>query len=189
MTYRTAGPLIGLIGYARTGKDTFAAELVAAYGYRRVAFADPLRAAAYALNPIVRSHWDGPIRLAEVVDEIGWERAKDEYPEVRRTLQHIGQGMRDTVDEDLWLNVAMDKVDGYGGPVVITDVRYRNEADAIRDRGGVLVRVIRPGARPANAHESETALDRMDTDEVVRNVAGLEELREKAHFLHLAISQ
>lgn len=53
MPESTAPSLIGLTGLARSGKDTVGAMLVERYGYTRVAFADGIRDAALALDPIV----------------------------------------------------------------------------------------------------------------------------------------
>jgi dephospho-CoA kinase len=77
--------IIGLSGYARSGKDTVAELLVLNYGFKRMAFADGIREALSALNPILH---DG-MRLNEVVKEYGWELAKSK-DEVRRLLQVLG---------------------------------------------------------------------------------------------------
>ena len=48
---------------------------------------------------------------------------------------------------------------------IITDVRFPNEAQAIKDRGGILIRINRDNGTRAidvNAHLSETALDDYD---------------------------
>ncbi|WP_326742595.1 deoxynucleotide monophosphate kinase family protein [Streptomyces sp. NBC_01768] len=160
---------IGLMGYARSGKDTVGAYLTEAHGYRRVSFADPLREAALKLDPIVSAEQDA--RLSEVIDLEGWESVKDRYPEVRRILQYMGQGVRD-LDPDFWIRQALRKVDdaeAIGLPCVITDVRYPNEVEALRRRGFHLVCVQRPGVEPVNGHISETAVTPDDADELLIN--------------------
>lgn len=153
--------LLGLTGKKRSGKDSLAGVLVARYGFVRVAFADPLKEAAAALNPIVGYDVEaGPIRLADVVEDAGWERAK-EMPEVRRTLQEFGVGIR-AIDEDFWTNAALGKVNRYlgaGRDVVITDVRFPNELDLIHGLGGLHVHIERPGLVSDDPHPSETALE------------------------------
>lgn len=166
----TPAPLIGLIGKKRTGKDTFAAKLVRDLGYERVALADPLREAALALDPIVGTfplqsegitrvrEW----RLSDVVETLGWERAKDYVPEVRRTLQRFGTESIRAIDDRFWINAAFARIDALraeGTPVVVTDVRYPNEADAIRDATGYLVRIVRDLPDDGDAHASEKAMD------------------------------
>lgn len=175
--------LIGVTGKARSGKDTTAAHLIARYGYVRYAFADVLREAALALDPIIdhviEEHDYAStlrfLRLSEVVEAEGWEAAKG-HPEVRRTLQNYGVAIR-AVQPDFWVNVAMRKVDLDFRPAVVTDVRFPNEVDAIRDRGGVLVRVVRPGA-VGNGHISETAIDHVTADYTVWNTGSIADLTD-----------
>ena len=64
--------IIGLTGYARSGKDTVASILVEDYGFTRVAFADPIRDLLLKINPILENGY----RLGEHVKEFGWELAK-----------------------------------------------------------------------------------------------------------------
>lgn len=163
---RTAAPprLIGLLGRARAGKDTAAARLVEAHGFRRYAFADALKRVALVADPIVvpvDTVW-GSRRLSDVVREVGWEGAKG-HREVRRTLQQLGIGIRE-IDPGFWVRAVLDQVAAEPAPVVITDVRFPNEAAAIRDRGGVLARVIRPGQDESDQHISETALSNWPVD-------------------------
>jgi hypothetical protein len=172
----------------RSGKDTIAARLVAQFQYTRGAFADPLRVMAYGQNPIITADGIGVKRLASVVDDFGWERAKEEFPEVRRTLQEIGQGVR-TLDPDFWIRILLEKVDNaekWNLPLVVTDVRYRNEADALKARGFRLVRVTRPGNSSAEgplSHLSERDLDRYTPDAMVYNGGSLAELHQRADAL------
>ncbi|MFJ9616699.1 deoxynucleotide monophosphate kinase family protein [Streptomyces noursei] len=176
---------IALMGRARAGKDTVAARLVEPHGYTRIAFADPIKRMALDIDPIMVANHDwGPSvkRLSGVVEFWGWERAKDQYPGVRRILQHIGQTVRD-LDPEFWIRVALRELDSVSGPVVVTDVRYPNEAEALRARGFRLVRVIRPGQDLTNSHASETALDDYQPNAVVVNAGSLSELRMRADAL------
>src|SRR5690606_32695903 len=208
-------PLVGLIGKKRAGKDTVADVLVREYGYARVAFADPLKEAALALNPLVRVEDDetGPLReagfpvgfvggrvfrLAHLVGVIGWEAAK-EVREVRRTLQRFGQGVRE-LSPDFWLRQGMERAEELrtstvhppvagvrprtvGAPVVVTDVRYTNEADEIRRAGGYLVRVLRPGQASTDTHSSEVELDAYPTNRVIVNDGTLDDVQREARLL------
>ncbi|MBT2412647.1 hypothetical protein J7I94_19125 [Streptomyces sp. ISL-12] len=178
---------IGIIGRARVGKDTVGKWLVDNRGYRRVAFADALKSAALKVDPIVGHRedevWDlvygeweliqtdaDLVHLSTVVADHGWEAAKDEFPEVRRFLQELGAAVRD-IDEDFWLRAAMKKVqeaNEAGVPVVITDVRYRNEADSLRRAGFHLVYIERPGV-PQMDHASENSLTADDADYTICN--------------------
>lgn len=178
-------PLIGLLGRARSGKDTFARGLIAR-GYQRVAFADALRTSLLKTNPLVASSWnDGiPRRLSVLVHSFGWEGLKSgEYgAEVRRLLQHHGVAIRE-IDPDFWVTAAIGRV-GTPDGVVVTDVRFPNEAETIQERGGILVRVVRPSlVTPKTAHISETALDDYPTDFTVRNSGTSAEFVELARTL------
>lgn len=173
---------IGIIGRARTGKDTLGARLVRTHGFGRVAFADALKDVALILNPIVAPELAGS-RLADVVAAHGWDGAKD-LPEVRRVLQHLGQGVR-AVDREFWVRAALHRAEDVaaeGHPVVFTDVRYENEARAVRDAGFALVHIDRPGV-PRLTHESEGALDADDADYVITNDGTLADLHAHADMI------
>lgn len=189
-------PLIGLVGRKRSGKDTFAAGLVER-DYTRVAFADPLREMVEEIDPIVGAglhhgeHSATPteIRLSTALAVTGgWEGIKDSVfgPEARRLLQQSGQAVRRR-DPGFWLNAGLAEATGAlmeGAPgVVITDVRYKNEADAIQRDGGVLVRIVRPGLISTDNHASETELDDYPTDFTIRNSGTADDLAGLAREL------
>ncbi|QOP65084.1 deoxynucleoside monophosphate kinase [Arthrobacter phage Adumb2043] len=180
-------PLLGLIGKKRTGKDTFAGTLIERHAYARIALADPLREAALALDPIVGTfplQSDGVVRvrewrLSDVVEELGWEKAKDYIPEVRRTLQRLGTESIRSLDDRFWIRTAFQRIDTLreaGTPVVVTDVRYPNEADAIKAAGGYLVRIVRDLPDDGDAHASEKAMDDYREDLRIGNNGTREEL-------------
>ena len=83
--------IIGLSGYAQSGKDTVAELLCLNYGYQRMAFADPMREALYRLNPSIvlndTDYYDKPLQT--LVDEQGWDAVK-QNPDVRALLQRMG---------------------------------------------------------------------------------------------------
>ena len=167
--------LIGLIGYGQSGKDEVGKALAEHYGFERLAFADPVRQMALGINPVVTR---GGIRLSEVVRWDGWDRAKTNYPEIRMLLQHVGSSARDILGPTVWLDAAFNQMQE-GRRYVLTDVRFENEADAIRARGGLLFRVVRPGVGPANAHFSEALLDQYPADLQISNHGDLKELSRR----------
>jgi hypothetical protein len=163
--------IIGLSGYARTGKDTVAA-ILAEMGWQRRAFADNLRKLVYALDPVVT----GTTRIADLVDAVGWEDAKVCYPEVRRLLQRMGtEAGRQVLGEDVWVKATLSNL-GVGN-YVITDCRFPNEADAIRAAGGQVWRVRRPGFAAVNGHASESSMDNYFFDFYLDNEGTVEDLR------------
>jgi hypothetical protein len=177
-------PNIALLGLPRSGKDTAATVLTQELFYERVAFADPLKAMALEIDPIIRTNYSArtdkvrEYRLSSIVEWVGWESAKDTYPEVRRILQHVGQSIRKR-DPDYWLRIGLTALEGVaarGFPAVVTDCRYPNEAEALRERAFMFIRIERPSAN-APSHESDTALADYPTDGVIQNTAGLDSLR------------
>lgn len=183
--------LIGLSGYAQSGKDTLAGFLVKDHGFTRVAFADKLREALYALNPRLNGDADSEWRLQDEVDLYGWEYAKKD-PEVRTLLQRMGtEAGRAIHGPDLWVDAAFrgieeaDRRTGQFPLYVFTDCRFPSEADAIVARGGIVVRVVRRGFEPVNAHPSETALDDYKFDAYVQNDGPISDLAWAAERLAL----
>jgi hypothetical protein len=164
--------LIGLTGYAQSGKDTLASILVEKYGYSRIAFADKIRDFLYGINPMVGCSPTG--YLQDLVNLVGWDKAKQE-PQVRRLLQDLGISARDLISEDIWVTAALSSVDK-DQRVVITDVRFENEAATIKSMGGQIWRVKRTGVGPVNNHVSESEMDGYKVDQIFVNNGTLEDL-------------
>lgn len=184
--------IVGLSGWARSGKDSAALGLIDK-GWQRRSFADKLRSFLLALDPLVEVSWQGtPLRLSWLVERYGWERCKDTFPEVRALLQRVGTDAgRDVLGENIWVDATLgDLPDSTHTPVVITDVRFANEARAIQQRGGIVIRISRSGVGPArNAlgqiHVSETALDGFNFDHYVGNDGDLWDLQDRVEKLAL----
>lgn len=169
--------LVGISGYAQAGKDTAAQMMGDIAGFERLAFADVLKQVAQDCNPHL--HSGGTLALA--VLHGGWEATKRRAPEARIFLQNLGVAVREHIDPDAWVTAVMRQVHP-GGRYVISDVRFDNEYRAIKERGGVVVRVTRPGTGPANAHVSECALDGHDFDAVLINDGDLDRLRDRVRL-------
>lgn len=171
--------IIGLSGYARSGKDTTADYLVEKYGYTKMSFAAPMKEALYKLNPDVRDISELVWTVQQVVDLSGWEGAKEITPDVRGLLQRFGTEVgREMFGENFWVDLAMSQIPD-GSKIVVSDVRFPNEADAIKKLGGKVLRVERDGVEAVNAHISETALDGYDFDVRIPNNKDITAL----HFL------
>lgn len=126
--------LIGLCGYARVGKDE-AAKALCGLGWTRIAFADALK------DEVCRTF--GITRDTLEADKEKWRPLLVEWGRARR-----GQDM------DYWVRRALANVaNDLGTGVVVTDVRYWNEAKYIVDRMGTIVRIHRPGFDAANDEE------------------------------------
>lgn len=177
------GRLIGISGWANTGKDAAAAALVES-GWHLGKFSGPLKEAMYRTNPQIVQNGI-TYSYAALVDAYGIEEVKERFPESRAFMQRFGKAMREIVGERVWVDAALELVPA-GADAVFVDCRYRNEADAIRAAGGLVIRIERPGIRPAvgpdgTVHQSEIDLDNYDFDVVVRNDSSLERLRLQMH--------
>lgn len=182
--------LIGVSGKVHAGKDEIARILVENHGFKRYALATKMKEAALALDPIVAAYInaDGRIeyvRLSKMIEDVGAEEAK-KWPEVRRLYQRMGTEVgRETIDKTLWIKLVFKLVHSRTADVVISDLRFLNEALAIGDRNGWVWRVERPGAGlegEAGKHVSETELHGdLDGiyDEIIQNDGSIADLEKK----------
>ena len=169
--------IIGLSGYAQSGKNTVADILVDHHGFIQLAFADAIRDFIYEINPLVSCSPTG--YLQDLVNLKGWDEAKQE-PQVRKLLQSTGVAGRNMIDEYLWVALTLSQIkDPQEGRYVITDVRFPNEAAALTAQGGQLWRIERPGVDAVNDHVSETALDAWVFDETIINDGTIEDIKKK----------
>lgn len=150
------GSIIGIHGPKGSGKSTAAQHLVDEFGWRRMAFADPVKELAYNIAP-------KPVR--QLVDLAGWDRLKRHGP-FRRYLQRVGtEGVRDVLGDHVWVGNFMDRADHAllnGTNVVVDDVRFANEAAAIRNGlGGTMVGIVSSHGG-SDTHPSEQVLDSID---------------------------
>jgi hypothetical protein len=115
---------------------------------------------------------------------------------VREFLQRLGtDAVRNGLHRNAWVNALMSEYvinkehfndiangrevgDGYP-KWIITDTRFPNEAEAVKQKGGIVVRVNRNGVKPVNSHPSEVGLDNWDFDHVIENNGSIEDLIEK----------
>lgn len=165
--------IIGLTGYAQSGKDTVAKILVEQYGYTRVAFADKIRDLLYEMNPNFRD-----TLLQQAVNNNGWDEVKQD-PTVRRMLQNLGVGARKVFGDGFWVHEAMKSMldtPRLDTNYVITDVRFLNEADMIRANNGQIWRIKRIGVDAVNAHISESQMDDYKVDQIFTNNGTIEDL-------------
>jgi hypothetical protein len=182
--------LIGLHGDAGHGKGEVARMIWlhqrrAGRFWHELAFADPLYAAVAAITgkPVA---WLKDRRNKETVIE--WIGKSP-----RQLLQLLGTEFgRGMIRSDIWIRRAMLDVDSFlaGAAtecVVITDVRFDNEAEAIRERDGLIFEVVRPGfvclEGDAAGHSSEAGISRHLVDATIVNSGTLAELGGKTGAL------
>lgn len=150
--------LVGLTGYMGVGKNHVASIMQREYGYRIYGFADALKELAHLIG------WDGTKRPHHEYGNFG----RGAY-NGRMLLQELGVGARAIIGEDIWVKTLLRRLDADRPTrAVIADVRFQNEADTIRERGGVVIRVGRRGYI-GTTHVSEVVLDRIPTDGLIVN--------------------
>jgi len=190
--------LIGLTGPAGAGKDSVAWAIGQHINVAQVAFADALREEVCAAFQVPMRYLttqackEIPIRVlsldrcmntafvtAAVEALSGVDMRAPRSP--RQIMQLWGTEYRRNQAEDYWLQRASKTIAGHlevGTSVVVTDVRFANEAALIRAAGGHLWRVSRPGYEIApGAHASETTGDGFGAALTVLNDGTLDELQ------------
>ena len=149
------GKLIGISGFARSGKDTFYQRSKIAlekedYKACRFAFADALKSEC---NEI----------LSKYTEISAFTENKTEKELIRPLLVTWGTDIRREIDENCWIKKIQSDVESKireGYYVFITDVRYKNEAQWVTINDGVVVNLTRHDVGPAN-HEEHRELHRM----------------------------
>lgn len=163
-----SGPhLVGLTGQAGSGKSTAAQVLIDA-GWVRIKMASPLKDMLRAIG-LTEDHIEGQLK------EVPCDLLMGQTP--RHAMITLGtEWGRDIIHPDLWVTIAKSRIAtalASGLSVVVDDVRYDNEAEVIRDLGGVVVALER-GAGRSIAHKSEAGVK---ADMTHQNDKSLEELR------------
>jgi len=154
--------VIGLCGQAGAGKDT-AAKWFIERGYGRSGFADPIKhmlndAFNWTMADWEDREWkertDGSRAAVTAFDSLGMWR--DLSPRI--LAQWLGtEVVRNNFGNDAWVNLWKQRWHDGGQPrVVVADVRFQNEIDAIHKCGGIVLRITRgPYSGKIHMHEGE----------------------------------
>jgi cytidylate kinase len=173
--------IIGLCGTAGAGKNTVADILVEDYGFQAVSFAGPVYEAVSAITGLPVEHLQDR-RYKE--KPIGWLGSSP-----RELLQTLGTDWgRKMIHENLWIVIALNniaKITEAGGNVVVTDVRFDNEATALTLAGGSVWQVNRPCetscGRKERDHDSENGVSQDLVNVVINNDSTVHYLRERVN--------
>lgn len=168
--------LIGLAGPAQCGKSTAQGILVDEFGLARVNFADPLKDALTTMLDVDFHALEGDEK----------ERA---LPGLRQSPRELMQTLgtewgRHLCGSDFWIRIAHHRLalaeshegDAFGG-AVFSDVRFNEEAEWIRGRGGLIVHLSRRDATPVRAHASEAGIYCRTGDAQIANDGTYTDLR------------
>lgn len=169
--------IVGFCGAAGSGKDTAAEALIAHKSFHKISFAAPLKSLLSLLFGWPLKSWDS----------LEWKETPNEacYGKTPRELaQTLGTDWgRNMVNPNLWVDVTLRGLPN--GNFVFTDVRFPNEAEAIRKAGGILLMVKctdRESGTDLTGHESEAWLPWLEvyTDATIEAPLGEVELLKEA---------
>jgi hypothetical protein len=155
--------IVGLCGAIGSGKTTAAMYLIKKHGFWRHRFAQPLKSMLRELG-LTDEQLDG--NLKEVPDH---KLLGGNTP--RRAMQLLGTEWGRTLNPNIWVDAWKSYVDDCpNSDVVVDDVRFPNEVDAIREMGGRIIKIERPGGA-WNTHISENTV--LTPDHTIVNSHGI----------------
>lgn len=143
--------VIGVSGFAGSGKDSFANIFVEKYGYTKISMADSIK----DMLSVVFG-WDREMLQGATPESRIWRETPDEfwssvleYPFTpRKAMTTIGTNLfRAHFHKDIWVQSVKKKILDIGTNVIIPDLRFGNEIEMIRSIGGCLFEIER-GERP-----------------------------------------
>lgn len=162
--------LIGLAGLAGSGKDTVAEHLK----QPTYAFAQPMKEACRIMFGWSDRHLHGDLK----------EKIDMTYGiSPRQAFQTLGtEWGRELINPKLWLIIAERHIKQHRN-LVITDVRFDNEAELIQKHGGIVINIVRPDAMTVNSHKSESGLNPSLINHHIHNNGSLIDLYRKVDQL------
>lgn len=191
--------LIGISGYIGSGKDTAGDIMkdILGEGWEVKKFAGKLKKIASILTGIpVKRFEDQDFKKSLLGPEWGnvttntalnfvepFENVQfNELMSVRELLQRLGtEAMRDGLHKNTWVNALFADANSRS-KWIITDLRFKNEFEAIKKRGGVTIRILRDNRSKAT-HSSEKDLDNANFDYYINNNGSIDDLREEIKLI------
>lgn len=141
--------LIGIVGFANSGKGTVGSVLVRDNGFVEDSFAAPLKDATASIFGWDRSMLEGDTPESrfwrERPDAFWTKELKDPSFTPRKAMQLLGtDGCRRVIGEDIWVSSLIKRWKDAGEPdTVVTDCRFPNEVDIIHELNGKIIRIKR----------------------------------------------
>lgn len=167
--------LLALYGWSRSGKDSTARILVRDFGFEQRAMADRIRKILIGLDPKVALDNGDIMCLIELFEQCdhNWDTVKKVSKESVDLMIRLGQACRDVLGIDVWMNSVIPP-DNKTLRIVISDLRQPNEYEAIKERGGQVLKIVRPGTEKRGM---DGLLDSYDFDAVIYNQGSLVDLK------------
>lgn len=159
--------IIGVSGKKRSGKDTFF-NVLHKYNseYVNIKFADKLKKICSILTGLPSKYFYDAKNYNIYLETWGMN--------IRQLMQKIGTDVfRNNFDEDVWVKSFQESLNS--NHIVVTDVRFLNEAEWIK-KNGILIRIERnyKSFEPDN-HKSEIELDNYENfDYIINNNSNVE---------------
>lgn len=141
--------LVGIVGFAGSGKGTAGKVLVRDHSFVADSFAAPLKDATANIFGWPREMLEGETKASRIFRERPdkfWSKAFDDGKFTpRKALQQLGtEGCRNVFGDNIWISSLIKRWQDAGQPdTVVTDCRFANEIDAIRELGGKVIRIQR----------------------------------------------
>jgi len=175
--------LIAFTGAAGSGKSTAASHLREWYGYTRIRFADPIKEMLRDFG-LTFDQLDGSLK------ETPCDLLCGKTP--RRAMQTLGDEWgRQLMGGDVWVRAWERRVDEVRSfrdcGIVVDDLRYPNELDAILHLGGTVIRVVRPGIDLVESHASESHV--LFSQRILINHGSVADLRQSLERIIEGITQ
>lgn len=174
--------IIAITGHKFSGKSTVARILGNATGWEIVSFADKLKDITCVLSGCTREQLeDYNFKENELVpDYLRPYCGNAEKPTFRAFLQYFGSEVMRGVNDNIWIDSTLSN---YGEDCIVSDCRFPNEAKAVKARGGIVIKVVRPDVKVEDSHQSETRIDEIVPDYTLYNDTTLENLVAKVDVL------
>lgn len=164
--------IIAICGHKFSGKSTVARLLHNATGWEIVSFATPLKKMVCALVGCTMDDLeDYDYKENTEVPEHLWVYCANGKHTIRALMQGLGDLMRKENP-----NVFIECTLNSKGDYLVSDCRFPNEAKAVKARGGIVIKVVRPNANASDSHQSETLIDEIDADYTLWNDRTLDNL-------------
>lgn len=139
--------LIGLVGFIGSGKGSVGDLLDHVHNFTQDSFAAPLKDAVATIFGWNRQLLEGITKESRDWREkpaAFWSKAFDKPFTPRLALQLMGtEAGRNVFHQDIWVTSLLNRYSQRGGDTVITDVRFKNEFQAVQKADGIIVRVRR----------------------------------------------
>lgn len=203
--HNTTKHIIGVVGFIGSGKDTVADYLQNFHGFRRESFASTLKDAVSNIFG-----WDRTLLEGRTAEAREWREQVDTWWATRLNIPHLTPRWalqywgtevgRNSFHTDIWIASLENKLRKSTDNIVISDCRFPNEIQSIKNVGGTIVWVQR-GPLPTwyntailansgnveaqqtlkklNVHLSESSWINIDMNTVIENNSTIDDLYSK----------